>query len=353
MIQSVIYYGYPSLSSFVKTDIDYLSKDNNVIHRQQPWSNKLKLPFCLIAQFFFLLKNYRKIDVVIVSFAGYHSYLPIRFAKMKGIPSFIVLNGTDSVGIPQLSYGSHLKKIMRLFCKWSIKHAKELWPVSSSLIDGGNTYLNEPLVYGIKHSFPEIKTPFYTIPNGFNIDYWKKGLQHRKDSSNGAVSVVSGAKQFELKGIDLLLEAAERLSEIPFSIVGMTKPEELQVPENVHFLGRLTQEELRGIYASNLFYMQLSSFEGFGCSLCEAMLSGCIPIGSAVNVIPEIMGDTGFVLEKKQPDLLVGGFLSLMNVVNHNREEHSKASSDRITERYTIERRMKQIAERIAVYQNK
>jgi glycosyltransferase involved in cell wall biosynthesis len=347
-----IYYGYPSLSSFVKTDIDYLSKENNILHRQQLWSNKVKLPFCLIAQFFFLLKNYRRLDVVIVSFAGYHSYLPIRFAKLKGIPSFIVLNGTDSVGIPQLHYGSHLKKLLRLFCKWSIKRATELWPVSPSLIDGGNTYLSEPLVYGIKHSFPEIKTPYYPIPNGFNISYWTERLHHRTDSSNGVVSVVSGAKQFELKGIDLLLEGAAQMPEIPFSIVGMTQPEGLQVPANVRFLGRLTQDELRDVYASNLFYMQLSSFEGFGCSLCEAMLSGCIPIGSAVNVIPEIIGDTGFVLEKKQVDLLVEGLRLLVNEISKNRQERSQLSSTRIAENYTIQQRVKLISERIKLYQN-
>jgi glycosyltransferase involved in cell wall biosynthesis len=346
-----IYYGYPSLSSFVKTDIDYLSKENNVIHRQQPWSNKVKLPFCLIAQFFFLLKNYRRLDVVIVSFAGYHSYLPIRFAKLKGIPSFIVLNGTDSVGIPQLHYGSHLKKLLGLFCKWSIKQATELWPVSSSLIDGGNTFLNKPLVYGIKHSFPEIKTPFHTIPNGFNLSYWTEGLHQRTDTTNGVVSVVSGAKQFELKGIDLLLEAAERLPEMPFSIVGMTQPEGLQLPVNVRFLGRLTQDELRAVYASNLFYMQLSSFEGFGCSLCEAMLSGCIPIGSAVNVIPEIIGDTGFVLESKQVELLVEGVQLLMKKIDNRVEAYSKASSDRIAIIYPIEQRINSITKRIAVNQ--
>lgn len=347
-----IYYGYPSLSSFVKTDIDYLSKEHTLLHRQQPWSNKLKLPFCLIRQFFFLLKNYRRLDVVIVSFAGYHSYLPMRFAKLKGIPSFIVLNGTDSVAIPQLHYGSHLKKLLRLFCKWSIKRATELWPVSSSLIDGGNTYLSKPLVYGIKHSFPEITTPFYPIPNGFNIPYWTEGIHQRNDTSNGVVSVVSGAKQFELKGIDLLLEVAEQMPELPFSIVGMTKPEELHVSENVHFLGRLTPDQLRDVYADNLFYMQLSSFEGFGCSLCEAMLSGCIPIGSAVNVIPEIIGDTGFVLAKKEAGLLVDGLRRLIDEIHENRQERSQLSSTRIAESYTIQQRVTLISERISFYQN-
>lgn len=351
MTQRVIYYGYPSLSSFVKTDIDYLQKANMVIHRQQMWTNKLRLPFCLVYQFFFLIRHYRKIDVVIVSFAGYHSYLPVRFAKWKGIPSFIVLNGTDSVAIPRLHYGSHLKKILGLFCKWSIKHATELWPVSSSLIDGNNTYLGEPLVYGIKQSFPSIKTPYYTIPNGFNIDYWRQAMMNRNPHSNGVVSVVSGAKQFELKGIDLLLETAERLPEIPFSIVGMTKPEELSIPANVSFLGRLTQDQLRGVYGSNQFYMQLSSFEGFGCSLCEAMLCGCIPIGSEVNAIPEIIGDTGFVLKKKESTLLEAGLLGLINGIDKNRAEYAKAASDRIANKYTIEQRMKEVTDRIAVYQ--
>ncbi|MFN8208916.1 MAG: glycosyltransferase, partial [Bacteroidales bacterium] len=46
----------------------------------------------------------------------------------------------------------------------------------------------------------------------------------------------------------------------------------------------------------------LSLSEGMPNALCEAMLCGCIPVGSNVEPIPEIIGDTGFIaLEKKAP----------------------------------------------------
>ncbi len=69
--------------------------------------------------------------------------------------------------------------------------------------------------------------------------------------------------------------------------------------ENVFFLGKLTPERLRNYYNKSQFYIQLSIFEGFSVALCEAMLCGCIPIGSSVNVIPEIIGDSGFIFHKK------------------------------------------------------
>jgi glycosyltransferase involved in cell wall biosynthesis len=50
--------------------------------------------------------------------------------------------------------------------------------------------------------------------------------------------------------------------------------------------------------------MQLSISEGFPNAICEAMLSGCVPIGSDVAAIPEIIGDTGFILKKRNADML-------------------------------------------------
>lgn len=39
--------------------------------------------------------------------------------------------------------------------------------------------------------------------------------------------------------------------------------------------------------------------EGLPNTLCEAMLCGCIPVGSEVNGIPLAIGETGFVIKKK------------------------------------------------------
>ena len=71
-------------------------------------------------------------------------------------------------------------------------------------------------------------------------------------------------------------------------------------------LGRLNPKQLREYYSKSRFYLQLSNTEGFGVSLCEAMLCECIPIVSSVNMLPEIVGDTGFILETRDSSMLSG-----------------------------------------------
>jgi glycosyltransferase involved in cell wall biosynthesis len=43
----------------------------------------------------------------------------------------------------------------------------------------------------------------------------------------------------------------------------------------------------------------LSISEGFPNAICEAMLCGCIPLGSNVAAIPKIIGNEGYILKKR------------------------------------------------------
>jgi glycosyltransferase involved in cell wall biosynthesis len=68
--------------------------------------------------------------------------------------------------------------------------------------------------------------------------------------------------------------------------------------------GKIEYHKLVELYNRHEFYLQLSVAEGFPNTLCEAMLCGCIPIGSNVFSIPKIIGDTGFVLKHRNMDEL-------------------------------------------------
>ena len=70
-------------------------------------------------------------------------------------------------------------------------------------------------------------------------------------------------------------------------------------------MGKLSPKELNLWYSKTQFYLQLSNTEGFGVALCEAMLCECIPIVSDVNFLPTIIGDSGFVLKKRNSDMLI------------------------------------------------
>lgn len=347
--RETIYYAYPGLSSFVKLDIAYLAEETRVLHRDLRWKSKPRLFLNVFLQGCSLLRHFRAPDAVVVSFAGYHSFLPVLYARLRRIPVFIVLNGTDSVGIKALHYGSHLRRLMRFFCRFSVRNATELWPVSAALIEGRNDFTGSELHYGIHVSFPEVKTPFRVIPNGFELEKWQ--VAGTQQGRSGALTAVS-AEQFHLKGVGLFLEAANAFPEIPFSIVGMDQPEGVEAPANVQFLGRVPHARMKEIFAERRYYLQLSSFEGFGCSLCEAMLSGCIPVGSNVNAIPEIIGETGSILKKRDISELANILRTLELETTQQHEARSRAASDRIRANYPIGERIATMLERIRQYRS-
>lgn len=340
----MIYYVYPALSSFVRNDINGLSQKERVIHLTLNWSNKIATPFLFLRQFVHLVFHIWKTEAIICSFVGYHSFLPVIFGKIWRKKVMIVLNGTDSVGIAELNYGSHLKKILGWFCKFSLKHATELWPVSKDLISGSNSFTGKKIAYGVSVSFPAIKTPYVVIPNGFDFQKWS--LRGEKRSSNSIISVVSAQSQFALKGIDLLIQFIQEYPEFQLTIVGMFAPNDFQGHSKIQFLGKLPQDNLAELFNEHEFYAQLSSFEGFGCSLCEAMLCGCIPIGSNVNAIPEIMNGTGILVEHKTVASLHQKIMKF-NSETCNKSQQSIAARNAILTRYSLENRMLEMEKRL------
>ena len=66
---------------------------------------------------------------------------------------------------------------------------------------------------------------------------------------------------------------------------------------NVRLTGGLTDEELDGLYERASVYVQASRHEGFGMTVAEAMLAGCIPVVTAAGALPEVVGDAGVVVD--------------------------------------------------------
>ena len=98
---------------------------------------------------------------------------------------------------------------------------------------------------------------------------------------------------------------------------------------------------LREEYRKSQFYFQLSMFEGFGLALCEAMLCECVPIGSSVNMIPEIIGETGFILEKKDINELIKLVDQILS--SASKDELGQRAKDKIINDYSIEKRRKKL----------
>ncbi len=334
---------YPKRASFIDLDIAILSKRYNVIENTYNWQNKFTLPIVFLKQFFFIVKNIKFSKYIIVSFGGYWSILPSIFGKWFKRPVFIMLHGADCASFKEINYGSIRKPTLRFVLKKSYSFATHLLPVSQSLIFTENSYYskNKTIRQGYKHFFNKNNTKNTVIHNAIDSKKWHI-LANTNRNKNRFITVLSEG-QFVRKGGELIVDAARKLPQFNFYFVGILKPKSVsKIPKNITFIPKTPPEELLKIYNEAKFYLQLSIFEGFGVALCEAMSSGCIPIVSNANILPYIIGETGYVIDHNDSDILEN---KLIEIHNENNGEMGQKSRKRIIEKFSVEKRANKLYE--------
>jgi glycosyltransferase involved in cell wall biosynthesis len=109
---------------------------------------------------------------------------------------------------------------------------------------------------------------------------------------------------------------------------------ELQLADRVHLLGE--RRDMPYLQAA-LDIATLSSYgEGFPNSVGEAMSCGVPCIVTAVGEAPALVGDTGFVVEPRQPLTMAQAWQRLLSLPVAERERLGKAARARILTHYTI-----------------
>lgn len=251
-------------------------------------------------------------DVVIVNFGSWHTIFPVLAAKLTGKKSIILLGGFDAGNIPSLGYGVFYKKgILRMAIVRIYKIATYLCPVSEAMIKSVNAYADptgKGYKTGILSFVPDAGNKINVISTDYDGDFWKPD-SNRKPEGILALAFVHDEKTFRLKGFDLLTECAKNMPEFRFTFAGFTEPMESKyrntLPTNVKLTGTLSAEGVKALYQSHKVYILPSLSEGLPNTLCEAMLCGCIPVGSEVGGIPEVIGDTGIIVSKRKTETIM------------------------------------------------
>jgi glycosyltransferase involved in cell wall biosynthesis len=232
------------------------------------------------------------------------------------------------VSFPSLGYGHFRKPLMAASTRWSFRLCDLIVPLHKSLEYAVPTYhdIDGP-AQGIRHFCKDLRTPIEPLGYGFDSVFWNaSGTRLPKRF----ITVASNAHKpyiQVIKGLDMITQVAPRFPDCEFLVVGAREGSLPNKPSNVIEVPFIPNEELPQHYGRASFYLQLSVSEGFGNALCEAMLCGCIPIVSAVGAMPEIVGDSGEVVGKRNVDVVEA---SIKAALACDRVERSIAARTRI-----------------------
>ncbi len=261
-----------NLPSFVKKDIDLLSKNHDV----RPIAYRSRRDVMQI------LTGTLWADVTISWFAWDQAAWAVRFSKLFRRKSIVVVGGFDVVNMPEISYGNLLSPTNAARTRYAIKNASKVIAISQSLKTDAVRFSGRKDIEIINLGFDA--TEF--TPNG-----------HKEPIALtvGAVTKLT----MKRKGIETFIKAAQYAPDIEFHLIGVINREledklRASATPNLKILGRVDQIRLLEEMRRAAVYVQVSAHEGFGCSLAEAMLCGCVPIVSDRGAIPEVVGDAGF-----------------------------------------------------------
>jgi len=342
-VKPKLLYIYPFPKAFILSDKAILEQEYIVLSQELPWFNKYQLVFNFFRQFFHLRSKIKSVDKIVVAFGGYWSFLPAYFAKKYNKECYIILHGTDCVSFSKLNYGMLRKPLPKYFIKKSYQWATKLLPVSESLVYTENRFYHKKKVskQGFMHYFPTLQTPYTVVYNGLDEAKWFP-LPEIIRKENQCLAAFT-EQQWELKGGDLIVQLAKHYPKTIFKIAGVSQEfiANKKLSNNVFGLGMQKPKQMQELYSESQFFLQLSISEGFGLALAEAMLCGAIPIGSDVNIISKIIGNSGYILTENATNPLVILLDSAkQNLANSLKQDKSR---NHVIAHFLLEKRKKRL----------
>ena len=238
-----------------------------------------------------LREGVRWSDLTFSWFGTIHAFFTVAFSKILRRKSVVISGGYDVARTPLLpDYGPLTKHHKR----WGVFFVF----ANADLILSVSEFNQRETVTNARADPKKVEV----VPHGFDAGVFRPpdGI-----SKNGTILTVAGVTPVSIirKGLDLFVRSAAGLPENQFVLVGRCKEpaaSDLQgiAPPNVDFRGYLSPEDLIRTYAQASVYVQPSRHEAFGCSVAEAMLCECVPVVSREGALPEVVGDTGFYVDR-------------------------------------------------------
>ena len=325
-----ILFVHNALTEFVRLDLKELRKQFDVTEHFE--RSRLVNPAALWQQ----IKNH---DLVFGWFASWHTFLPLQFAKMLGKPSVLVIGGYDVANMPEIGYG-HQRGGLK---KWASRRTMRL---ATRLITN-SIYSREEVARTVGLTNDIVHTIHHGVPDRFGE--FPSGLKERIALTVGNVD----RSNLRRKGHEPFVRAAALLPDVKFVLVGKWKDDTIDflrsiATPNVIFTGRISEVALLDSYRKASVYVQPSLHEGFGLSVAEAMLGGCVPVTTGAGALLEVTGEWGVRIRSTEARDVAEAIESALDCSDSTR----MSIRSRILEQFPMENRRGQLHELILPLMN-
>lgn len=208
----------------------------------------------------------------------------------------------------------------------------------------------------VKNKYDKIAMPekVYRIYNGINIEEF---YSSHRIMENEYISLLCVGSMFGYKGHEEIIEAIKILSEKKYSNLHMTfvgdgkcriKYEELIKEKNLQniFTFEGIKSNVAPFYNTADIVLMCSDFEAFGRVTVEAMLAGCLVIGSDTGATPELLNKNKCGITYKKGD--ARALSTAIERAINNREESKKIAlkgQEYATQHFTAKRNADEVYE--------
>jgi glycosyltransferase involved in cell wall biosynthesis len=307
----------PRPSSFIELDRGLLAQRHDVValYGNRPQRNLRALG-----------RAVRAADVVFGWWAHLHTLEPFTLARRMRTPTVLIVGGFDVADMPEIGYGSQRPGWRRAVSRWVMRRA--------DVLATNAHYSARELERNVGIPADRVTVIHHGVPDPF-------GAEPVADPDRLALTVGNVDEvNLERKGLRPFVRAAARLPDVRFEVVGRHidgAAEELRALAggNVELTGFLEQAELEARLRRAAVYVQASQHEGFGVSVAEAMLAGAIPVVTPAGALPEVVGDTGVVVDSAAPEPLAEGIAAALQAG----PERRRAARERVLREFSVDAR--------------
>jgi len=292
-----IFFLHTGQETFVRLDHDLLAAFANV----DDFHARRKFPL----NFARYWRGIAAAGLVFCWFAGWNSLWALWIAKILRKPSVLVIGGYDVANLPETDYGHQRFTWTRWISRLAMRLANVLLPFS--------WHSQKEAVENCGMDAARMNMQYIGVPDPFG------GLpEYPKERLALTVGNLEWPN-LKRKGLEAFVRVAKELPDVQFVLVGAWKDDAIGylrslASPNVLFTDRVSDEELLDYYRRASVYVQASLHEGFGLSVAEAMLAGCIPVVTPNGSLPEVVGECGVYARSPAPHDIAAAIQTALQV---------------------------------------